>query len=80
MLLMSPESRISHGLPTIAQQKLGKTLPGVTNLNFCCDIWMSGLGGVNNMKAWFHPVLHQQLVVVVDGGADFTNFEPLSTN
>ncbi len=32
----------SHRLPTIEQQKNGKTLPGLMSLDFCCDIQMVG--------------------------------------
>jgi len=45
---------------TQAQQKIGKTLPGLMSLDFCCDIRMVGSEfGVNNMTAWIHPALYQ---------------------
>ncbi len=52
----------------IGQQKIGKTLPGLMSLDFCCAIQMLGSEfGVKNMKAWIHPALSQwfRLVMVV---------------
>ncbi len=45
-----------------------KTLPGLTSLDFCCDIQMVGSEfGAKNMKAWILPALSKQfrLLVVV---------------
>ncbi len=47
---------------------IGKTLPGLMSLDFCCGIQMVGSGfDVKNMKAWIHPALSQRckLMVVV---------------
>ncbi len=38
--------------------KIGKTLPGLMSLDFCCDTQMVGSEfGIKNMKAWIHPAL-----------------------
>ncbi len=58
----------SHRLTEIGQEKIGKTLPGLMSLDFCCNIQMlESEFGVKNMKAWIHPALSQRfrLVVVV---------------
>ncbi len=50
------------------QQKIVKTLPGLTRPDFCCNIQMIGSEfGMKNMKAVKHPALSQRfrLVVVV---------------
>ncbi len=57
----------SHRLTKIGQ-KIGKTLPGLMSLDFCCNIQMVGSEfAVKNMKAWIQPALSQRfrLVVVV---------------
>ncbi len=66
--LLSAKNRKRSLQFTQAQQKIGKTLPGLMSLYFCCDIQMVGSEfGVKNMKPWFHPALSQwfRLVVVV---------------
>ncbi len=55
-------------LTKFGQQKIGKTLPGLMSLDFCCNIQRVGSDfRVKNMKAWIHPALFQwfRLVVVV---------------
>ncbi len=39
-----------HGLTKIGQWKIGKTMPGLMSLDFCCDIQMVGSES-GNMKA-----------------------------
>jgi len=40
----------------IGQYKIGKTLPGLMSLDFCCNIQMVGSEfAVKNMKAWIQP-------------------------
>ncbi len=58
----------SQRLTKIGQKKIGKTLPDLMSLDFCCDIQMVvSEFGVKNMKAWIHLALSQRfrLVVVV---------------
>ncbi len=50
----------SPRLTKIGQWKIGKILPGLMSLDFCCDIQMVG-----NMKAWIHPALSQRFRLVV---------------
>ncbi len=42
----------SHRLTNIGQQKIGKTLPGLMSLDFCCDIQM--VGSEFGVKTWKH--------------------------
>ncbi len=72
----------SHRLTKIGQYKIGKTLPDLMSLDFCCDIQIVGSEfGVKNMKAWIHPALSQQirLAVVCNGVGDIflAHFGPL---
>ncbi len=56
----------SHRLTEIGPKKIGKTLPGLTSLDYCCDIQMVGSEfGVKNIKAWIHPALSQWFRLVV---------------
>ncbi len=56
----------SHRLTKIGQKKIGKTLPGLTSLDYCCDIQMVGSEfGVKNIKAWIHSALSQWFRLVV---------------
>lgn len=42
--------------------KIGQILPGLMNLNFCCDIQMLGSEfGVNNMKGYIYPVFFSKM-------------------
>ncbi len=63
---------------------IGKTLPGLMSLDFCCDIHMVGSElGINNMKAWIHSALSQWFSgggVMVWGDIFLAHFGPLSTN
>ncbi len=70
--LLSAKNRTRRIQFTQAHQnwtiKIGKTLPGLMSLDFCCDIQMVGSEfDVKNIKAWIHPALSQRfrLVVVV---------------
>jgi len=55
-----------HGLTKIGQWKIGKTLPGLMSMNFCCDIQMVvSEFGANNMKA---SVFYCTLQAAVGGG------------
>ncbi len=50
----------------IGQKKIGKTLPGLMSLDFCCKIQMVGSEfGIKKMKAWIHPALSQQFRLLV---------------
>ncbi len=69
----------------IEQLKIGKTLPGLMSLDFCCDIKMLGSEfGVKNKKAWIIlPCLNGSgWWWWYNGVGDIFlgHFEPLSTN
>ncbi len=60
--LLSAKNRKRRLQFTQAHQNwtIGKTLPGLMSLDFCCDIQMVGSEfGVKNMKAWIHPACLQ---------------------
>ncbi len=70
VLLLSAKKRKRRLQITQAHQnwqyKIGKTLPGLVSLDFCCDIQMVGSEfGVKNKKAWIHPALSKRFRLVV---------------
>lgn len=50
------EATIHTGSPKLDNRRLGETFPGLTSLNFTCDLRVVGSEfDVNNMKEWIHP-------------------------
>ncbi len=50
----------------IGQYKIGKMLPGLMSLDFCCNIQMvASEFGVKSMKAWIYPALYQRFRLVL---------------
>ncbi len=57
-----------HTFTKIGQEKIRKRLPGLMDLDFCCNIWIVGSEfDVNNMKAWIHPAWYQWFRLVLVG-------------
>ncbi len=70
VLLLSTKNRKRRLQFTQAHQnwtiKIGKMLPGLTSLDFCCNIQMVGSEfGIKNMKAWIYSALSQRFRLVV---------------